>query len=102
MIRNRVVLVTDNMDCFDRFTVPELSLNTVFDDIANSYDHGRLKTEQNGETFTKYLSGTIAHAMLVDDSKTSCQFFEKLGGTSYEVTKAKLAIRHLKDLAASK
>jgi FMN phosphatase YigB (HAD superfamily) len=97
---HRIVLITDNMDCFDRFTVPELSLNTVFDDIANSYNHGRLKTEQNGETFAKYLGGTIADAMLVDDSKASCQFFEKLGGTSYEVTKAQPAIRHLQDLAA--
>lgn len=99
---HRIVLITDNMDCFDRFTVPDLSLNTVFDGIANSYNHGCLKTEKNGETFTKYLWGTIADAILVDDSKASCQFFEELGGTSYEVTKAQPAISHLQELAAIK
>lgn len=74
-----IVLITDNMDCFDRFTVPELGLDTIFDDIANSYQHGRLKTELDGATFTQYLSGPIEHAVLLDDSKISCQFFEMLG-----------------------
>ncbi len=99
---HRIVLVTDNMDCFDRFTVPELGLDTIFDVIANSYHHGRLKTELNGATFSQYLSGPIEHAVLLDDSKTTCQFFEKLGGTSYQVTRKRPAIRHLKTLAASR
>ncbi|MEP5762380.1 MAG: hypothetical protein ABJ327_24305 [Litoreibacter sp.] len=99
---NRVVLITDNMDCFNRFTAPELGLDTVFDDIANSHYEGALKTEWNGETFRKHLSGALAHAVLVDDSNTSCQFFEKLGGVSYEVTETMPAIRHLKELTASK
>lgn len=97
----RVILTTDNMDCFDRFTVPALSLETAFDGIANSFNEGCLKTDSNGETFISHLAGEITEAVLVDDSKTTCEFFRKLGGTAYHVTNKTPAIRHLKNLQAS-
>ncbi|MEM7544182.1 MAG: hypothetical protein AAF367_01495 [Pseudomonadota bacterium] len=97
----RVVLITDNMDCFDRFTLPALCLDTVFDGIANSSSEGCLKTDGDGETFIRYLTGDITDAVLVDDSRTSCEVFEKLGGIAYHVNDTTPAIEHLKNLVAS-
>ncbi len=98
--RFRVVLITDNMDCFDRFTVPALGLSDYFDDIANSSRENCLKTERNGETFIKYLIGDLKDAMLIDDSEEICAFFQNLGGTACLVTNVKPVELHLRALAA--
>ena len=47
LLRNKfsVVLITGNMDCFDRFTVPSLKLDKYFDLIVNSYNERMLKDE---------------------------------------------------------
>ena len=50
-----VILVTGNMDCFTRFTVPALRLEEVFDSIVNSADIGYLKTDYNGKIFIDLL-----------------------------------------------
>ncbi len=87
-LKNRfhVVLITGNMDCFNRFTVPSLRLFEYFDVIVNSYDEKILKTDDNGSSFIKYVKGDIENAYLVEDSIKSCAIFKKLGGTAYTVT----------------
>ena len=85
-IRFHVVLITGNMDCFSRFTVPSLLLNQYFDVIVNSYNEKQLKTDDDGSSFIKYVKGDIGNAYLVEDSITSCAIFKKLGGTAYTVT----------------
>ncbi len=93
-----VVLITGNMDCFDRFTVPALKLDNHFDTIVNSYNEGQLKSANNGETFSKYGRGSLDNAYLVEDSSTSCKAFGKLGGTALHVTMRIPARNHLENL----
>lgn len=90
--RSYVVLVTGNMDCFTRFTVPALGLENVFDKIINSSDLGYLKTEMGGETFlacSRAFNIPINKTFLIDDSVKTCEFFNSLGGQSYPVLNGK-------------
>ncbi|HTE58051.1 MAG TPA: hypothetical protein VK694_04870 [Verrucomicrobiae bacterium] len=41
----RIVIATDNMDCFTRWTVPALRVNTFSDDILSSHLVGAFKRE---------------------------------------------------------
>ena len=41
----KVVIATDNMDTFTKFTVPALRLDALFDNILNSYEIRRLKDD---------------------------------------------------------
>ena len=45
------VLIIDNMDCFTRFTVPALKLNSYFDSIVNSFDNKKFKSDDGGNIF---------------------------------------------------
>lgn len=87
--RFSVILVTGNMDCFDRFTVPSLKLNEYFDNIINSYNEGILKDENNGLTFTQLAGDAIHNSFLIDDSEGVCKAFSRLGGRALQVTKVK-------------
>ncbi len=99
-LRNKyyTVLITGNMDCFTRFTVPALKLNEYFGTVVNSSDEGQLKTDNNGETFLKYLRGDIGDAILIEDSPHTCEIFSKLGGTALRVTVETSTIKHLQSL----
>ncbi|MEH6402658.1 MAG: hypothetical protein V7750_04750 [Sneathiella sp.] len=99
-LRNKfkVVLITGNMDCFDRFTVPALKLEKYFDIIVNSYNEGQLKYINSGETFSEHIKGHFKNAYLVDDSSISCDIFCRLGGTALHVTKSATAHSHLENL----
>lgn len=98
-----VVLATDNMDCFSRFTVPALGLEKIFDRILNSFDLGYHKTENNGETFlmcSRLFNVPLKNAFLVDDSVKSCKYFNALGGKSYLVQDDIIDTRHfLKEIS---
>jgi FMN phosphatase YigB (HAD superfamily) len=70
----KVVLATNNMDTFDRWTVPSLKLEQYFDDILNSAERGALKediTEDNRSLFfDHYLSRNAIRpneTLLIDD-----------------------------------
>lgn len=83
------VLLTDNMDSFDRFTVPALQLENYFDMIVNSYSEKKSKMENEGELILDVLrrvDSTIESSYLLDNSKDICSLFETLGGTSFLVT----------------
>ncbi len=80
-----VVLATDNMDCFNRFTVPAKGLDEMFDKIINSSFTGRMKNDEGGRTFTEYArskSIPFSRCYLIDDSRKTCNLFDSLGGTS--------------------
>ena len=70
----RVVIATDNMDTFHRWTVPSLQLDALFDDILNSWRLGALKEErgQDGQSlfFARYLQAHQigrGESLLLDD-----------------------------------
>jgi hypothetical protein len=88
-------------DSFDRFTAPALNLKSHFDVIVNSYTEGQLKTENDGESFLKYLKGSIIDAILIEDSQKSCDVFTQLGGTALQVTRENPAIYYLQSLHAA-
>ena len=92
------VLITGNMDCFSRFTVPALKLDHHFDVIVNSANEAKLKTDNDGETFLKYLQGNITDSILIEDSSTTCTTFTNLGGTALQVTMKTPALQHLQSL----
>ncbi len=88
----KTVLITDNMDCFERFTVPALKLDEYFDVIVCSSKEKMLKNEDGGKLFRDVMlrfDGIPAQSILIDDSKRSCSTFEALGGRSFLITKEK-------------
>jgi FMN phosphatase YigB (HAD superfamily) len=70
-----VVIATDNMDTFRRWTVPALRLDTVFDDILTSDARGVLKddlADEESRFFTPWLAdhGVVpSAAVLLDDRR---------------------------------
>lgn len=84
------VLVTDNMDCFTRFTVPAFNLDTYFDYIASSSIERMLKNENGGELFRRLASGlrsSLDRSILIDDSEHVGKIFNELGGRHLLVNK---------------
>lgn len=99
--QNYVVLVTDNMDCFTRFTVHASELEKYFDHLINSADVGRLKLHELGLTFRMMcdqLRIPISHSFLIDDSEKTCNLFHELGGKAYRTSGLKKTEEILKTL----
>ncbi len=72
----KVVIATDNMDTFPRWTVPSLRLGTLFDDMLCSSDLGALKedADQDGQSrfFASYARAQglgPGESLLVDDGE---------------------------------
>ncbi|NEJ17715.1 hypothetical protein GR211_33220 [Rhizobium leguminosarum] len=83
------ILVTGNMDSFSRFTVPALLLDQHFDAISNSYNEGRLKTDDGGALFMQYIEqfgASIEDCVVIDDSAEVCSTFARLGGMPLHAT----------------
>lgn len=83
-----VLLVTDNMDCFTRFTVPALGLRRHFDAIVNSSDTHRLKADGNGAVFHDLAAARhigIKDCTLLDDSADACANMTAMGGTALRI-----------------
>jgi FMN phosphatase YigB (HAD superfamily) len=96
--RFTTVLMTDNMDCFSRFTSPALQLNRYFDRVVNSSAEKRLKREYNGKSFkdiADMFGSDIRKSILIDDSEETCRLFESLGGQSMQVNSPKDTSFHL-------
>ncbi|TSC62016.1 MAG: Uncharacterized protein G01um101448_395 [Parcubacteria group bacterium Gr01-1014_48] len=84
------ILITDNMDCFDRFTMPAINLQNYFDVVVNSYNRRISKNENNGELFKRVATENgleLIDSILIDNSETICKIFQNLGGQSLFVTK---------------
>ncbi len=98
----RVVLFTDNFDTFTRFTVPgNPSFYTVFDGIINSADTGILKCDQLGKSFLNIARDLITQSILVDDSDSSKETFEALGGKVFQVGTAELTMEALRSVVTN-
>lgn len=96
--RFHVVLMTDNMDCFDRFTIPALDLQSYFDAIHNSCNTGKFKNDNQGEVFIEYAkqySVPLRDAILIDNSPSACAVFSNLGGTAHLVCEKEGTEYHL-------
>ena len=96
-----VILITGNMDCFMRFTVPALELQKYFDLVSSSYDEKMSKTDNDGEVFKKYIvkyQAPIESCVVIDDSARVCSTFELLGGTAYHISDDMDVICHLNNL----
>lgn len=72
----KVVIATDNMDSFPRWTIPSLALTDMFDDILDSYTLKAMKGDfdENGKNlfFSDYLSKNNiqpGESTLIDDSE---------------------------------
>ena len=96
-----IVLITDNMDCFTRFTAPALKLDLLFDSIINSSDNKKFKSDNGGEIFLQTvnkLDSKIENSILMDNSKSACGTFSKLGGMIRFVTPEEPLAFWLEDL----
>ncbi len=87
----KVVIATDNMDTFQRWTVPSLGLNHYFDDILSSYELGALKsdTDEQGRSlfFIPYLKSHaigLGEGLLLDDSDERFGQIIRQTGIDYE------------------
>lgn len=81
------ILATDNMDSFDRFTIPNNPiLNDVFDRVDNSFSMKRMKSNDGGYYFTNLVKESkteMGNCILIDDSNGNCRCFEDIGGQAY-------------------
>jgi len=81
------IMVTDNMDSFDRFILPaNRILEDSFHGINNSFYVQKLKADKEGEWFLDILKNyevPIENCALIDDSLKNCETFQKLGGKYY-------------------
>lgn len=80
-----VVIATDNMDTFSRWTVPTLKLEDMFDGIILSVDRGAMKadtyTDGTSQFFNHYFSNTGIkpdETVLIDNSLNN-KVVEKFG-----------------------
>lgn len=71
----KVAIATNNTDSFSRWTVPSLGLDTIFDDIINSFDVRGLKwdVDDKGQSvffahFLQKYSIAPGESILIDDN----------------------------------
>lgn len=87
--RYTLVLVTGNMDCFTRYTVPNQHLTEVFDHISSSHEEGMMKTDNEGALFARYctlLGAQRFECHVYDDSPEVCAVAKKLGMHAHRIT----------------
>ncbi len=102
----RVVIATDNMDTFRRFTMPALKLEEHFDDFLISSELGVFKytfTDDKIPFFDTYLqayNATYQDVALLDDSPEQTGTYEKKGFVIRDVQDKSDLIRYLKEYAA--
>lgn len=94
------VLMTDNMDALNRFTVPAYTLDTVFNIIINSANVGIRKSDGDGEIF-KLVTKDFTGSILIDDREHICSVFTALGGRALRVTEKDNTEKHLQSLLNS-
>jgi len=101
---HHIVLVTDNMDCFSRFTVPQTGIAEWTDAILNSADLKRFKTDEQGKTFfdaARDLHIPFHQTICIDDSSVTCDVVRSLGGTAMQTTGVEKTLEILKGIAST-
>jgi len=84
----KVILITDNMDSFDRYTLPNNPILNIFDEIDNSYNMKKFKSSDNGKYFLEKIKknkASIENCILIDDSENNCNKFKNLGGMAFNI-----------------
>lgn len=98
----KVVMITDNMDTFTRFTLPNNpEISRTFDGIFVSFHTGKLKKTDEGKVFKNIVNlfdSKLEESILVDDSKSNCELFESIGGKSICITGENEVIEKLNSL----
>ena len=104
-VGTRIVIATDNMDTFTRWTVPALKLYNYFDDVLNSYDLGVLKKDltEKGELafFESYLKKHQLkpnECVMVDDGAKLGLILQSAGMDFRLVDAEHSAFHHLQSL----
>lgn len=74
----KVVIATDNMDTFRKWTVPALGLDTVFDEILASDELGALKSQFDDDGNSKFFGRFLSthrigphESVLIDNSRNN-------------------------------
>lgn len=102
----KVVIATDNMDTFHRWTVPALRLNMLFDDILTSDAQRALKIDLNSDGMSTFFSRYFlqsgidpSEAILLDDSSDT-RVVERIGMDFLHVTEVRPLSYHLAGILA--
>lgn len=102
----KVVIATDNMDTFQRWTASALQLNVSFDGILTSNTQGALKADFNNNGTSAFFlpyflqSGVDpAKTVLIDDS-LDAKVVERIGMEFLHVTEATPLTHHLARILA--
>lgn len=91
----KVVIATDNMDSFRRWTIPALKLGDKFDEILDSFSLKAMKKDlgTSGESlffgsYLRRLNLSYEQSVLIDDSKTTGDIVRRLGMKYLQVEKS--------------
>jgi len=99
----RLVIATDNMDVFSRFTAPVINSNFLFDKIINSSEVGCFKYDCIGDKlpfFDNYLKSNklkYDQVVLIDDSIDKKGNFGRLGFKIININNPKELISVMND-----
>lgn len=100
----RVVIATDNMDCFTKWTVPALGLERLFDEILNSFDLGIVKNDFSPEGkplfFEQFMNKyklDYSNTLLLDDSSKTCNLLRSAGMQCITIDSNETMINTLKE-----
>ena len=100
-----VVIATDNMDSFSRFTVPAMGLSEMFDDVLNSFNLKALKedidTSGRSLFFHDYLrlqDLAPEQCVLIDDCESTLEVAQRIGIGCRLVTAEHTLVHRLHDL----
>lgn len=108
-IRNKgikMVIATDNMDTFERFTVPSMRLKDIFDDFLISHSLRVLKgdvQENSIPFFDGYLNKnnlTYMETVLLDDCADYTGVYDRLGLQIIQITSPEKLVNVLKEYAS--
>jgi FMN phosphatase YigB (HAD superfamily) len=99
-----IVVATNNMDCFTRWTVPFMELEKLFDEILNSYYLRGLKHDtKNGKSvfFKKFFEEynvTPQNCIFLDDSTDKEGYIASLGVKYVQIKNSEDLLKRLKSL----
>ena len=102
----KVVIATDNMDTFERFTIPSMEIGNLFDDFLISCKLKVLKEDIQEDSipfFDNYLNKynlSYQDAVLLDDCIDTTGVYNKLGFQIIEITSSNKLIEILKEYAS--
>jgi len=108
-IRNKgikMVIATDNMDTFERFTVPSMRLKDIFDDFLISHSLRVLKgdvQENSIPFFDGYLNKnnlTYMETVLLDDCADYTGVYDRLGLQIIQIISPEKLVNVLKEYAS--